>query len=93
MGLKENKELYQSLKESKKLSALSFLAIYVTDKKIIKAVIERDPTYWWTLYHFHWGMAVRNALREVDYGEEYFGIGNLDDIYIELVEDMINETY
>lgn len=91
MGLAVNRKLYQNLKECKKLSAISFLATLISrkDKKRIKIKIKRDPEGWFALYHHGWGTCIRNALREVNYGEKYFGINNLDDIYVELVEDMI----
>jgi hypothetical protein len=39
--------------------------------------------------HFGFGMAVRNALRKAGFGEEYFGIHNLDDIYIDVIEEAV----
>jgi hypothetical protein len=37
-------------------------------------------------FHFIGGMRVRNALRQADMGEEFFGVDNLDDIYVPLIE-------
>lgn len=36
--------------------------------------------------HFGWGMGIRNYLRQQGYGEKWFGIDNLDDFYVTLVE-------
>jgi hypothetical protein len=39
--------------------------------------------------HFGFGMTVRNALRRAGFGEEYFGVHNLDDIYIDVIEEAV----
>lgn len=36
--------------------------------------------------HFGIGMAIRNALRQGGYGEQFFGIDNIDDYYSPIVE-------
>lgn len=43
---------------------------------------------WWAHngWHFFGGQDVRNLLRSKGYDEKYFGIDNLDDIYINLIE-------
>lgn len=38
-----------------------------------------------------WGMGVRNALREHGFGEEPFGVRNLDNIYVPLIEEAVTE--
>ncbi len=48
-----------------------------------------DPENWWKRGHFHFGLAVRNQLRRRDYDADYFGVSNLDDIYIYLVEESL----
>ena len=59
----------------------------VTIRKFMK-----DKGSDWILEHHHtWGMAVRNNLREAKFGEAEFGIQNLDDIYVELVEEAVKE--
>jgi hypothetical protein len=60
-------------------------------KTQIRAEISADPNGWAAKYHFFWGMGVRNLLREKGFGEEYFPIWNLDDIYVSLVEDAVKE--
>lgn len=55
-------------------------------KAQIRAAINEDPDEWFVPYHLWWGMAVRNFLREKGFGEEYWPICNLDDIYVPLVE-------
>jgi hypothetical protein len=56
----------------------------------ILAAYRANPERWYVGSHFYWGMAVRNLLREKGFGEEYFGVHNLDDIYIALVEEALN---
>jgi hypothetical protein len=48
---------------------------------------------WWLPdgWHFGGGMAIRNLLRKHGFSEEYFGVGNLDDIYIGLVEEAMQQ--
>lgn len=52
----------------------------------IQAQIRVNPQTWWTMHHFHWGMDVRNFLRQYGFGEKEFGIDNLDDYWVGLVE-------
>jgi hypothetical protein len=58
-------------------------------KDEIRKAYAADPKGWYTGYHFGWGMAVRNLLREKGFGEKYFGVHNLDDIYVALVEEAL----
>ena len=46
-----------------------------------------DPEGWMLPYHFTTGMWIRNQLRDSGFGEQEFNIANLDNIYIELVEE------
>jgi hypothetical protein len=55
----------------------------------IKNAYRKDPKNWYVGYHFGWGMSVRNLLREKGFGEEYFKIHNLDDIYVALIEEAL----
>jgi len=58
-------------------------------KSHIRARIEQDPERWWVGGHFRAGMLVRNCLRVSGYGEKEFGITNLDNIYVELLEEAV----
>lgn len=91
MGLKVNQKLYNSISDQKKKLAIEFLRCYLKDKEIIKMAIQIDPECWFAPYHFNWGMAIRNGLRCEGFGESYFEIDNLDDIYVELVEETVKE--
>jgi len=93
MGLPECKIIYNALSEIKKKKAIKFLKKEISQElKIgLKLLIKKDPENWFTKYHFEWGMAIRNLLRRKGFGEKYFGINNLDDIYVELIEDAIKE--
>lgn len=55
----------------------------------IRAAERRDLQEWWAAHHFGWGMDVRNLLRRHGFGEEELGVGNLDDVYVGLVEEAI----
>jgi len=93
MGLPENMLVYQYIPTSKKEVAKKFLSELIPEKvkRKIRKEIKRDPEGWFTPYHFHWGMGIRNELRQNGYGEAYFLVKNLDDIYVELVEDAVRK--
>jgi len=80
-------EIYRAIPEAKRHQAIGFLFGKLTDQDRIREAIKADPKEWWACYHFFWGMSVRNLLRQHGMGEDFFGVANLDDIYIELVED------
>ena len=52
----------------------------------IRNAVAADPQEWWAGSHFDWGMGVRNLLRAKGFGEKEFGVDNLDDYYVGLVE-------
>lgn len=45
----------------------------------------KNPDNWIDRYHFTWGKAVRNLMRDEGFTDARFG-GNLDDYYVQLVE-------
>ena len=59
--------------------------------RAVRSAIARDPQEWWVAHHFHWMMSVRNLLREHGFGEKEFGIDNLDDYAVGLVELAMEE--
>lgn len=64
----------------------------VVKDKIAEAMAE-DPESWAVEYHFGWGMAVRNLLRDV-YADVELPTGNWDDYYIPAVEAAVRgENY
>lgn len=87
----ECNQLYENLSAELKTPALKMLA---EELKAARAEIQnaytKDPEGWYTGYHFGWGMAVRNLLRKRGFGEAYFGIHNLDDIYGALVVEALD---
>ena len=90
MGLPQLRKSYDDLLWEKKYPAIEFLKkLTKEDAEEIRKAIKADPKSWFAGYHFNWGMWVRNQLRSAGYGENYFGIQNLDDIYCELVEDAV----
>jgi hypothetical protein len=93
MGLKECRIIYNALSQEKKNKVIKFLRKIIPDddKLKIRQLIHEAPEGWFAFYHHGWGTAIRNALRHKRFGEKYFGINNLDDIYVELVEDAIKE--
>ena len=52
----------------------------------VKDAMGKDPKKWWIPAHLYWGMGVRNMLRTNGFLDDRSPSGNLDDIYIELVE-------
>lgn len=42
---------------------------------------------WIAPYHFTTGMWIRNELRNQGYGEKEFNISNMDNIYVDLLEE------
>lgn len=75
-------------------SALWPAAVRATQRKLgplgVRTIRTRYATLkdgWWTRFHLGSGMAYRNWLREHGYGEHDFGIGNLDNIYVRLLEE------
>ena len=66
--------------------------ILPSDVDTIHAAIVANPEAWWAPYHFYAGMAIRNRLRNGGFGEEYWPIWNLDDIWVPLVELAVDIT-
>jgi hypothetical protein len=54
--------------------------------EVVSDMIKENPTKWYVMHHFSWGMVMRNLLRENGYGEQELGISNLDDYYVALIE-------
>lgn len=61
------------------------------DMASVKLEADKDPE-WWTTHHFLGMMGVRNALRSAGFGETEFGIDNLDDYAVGLVELALGVT-
>ena len=88
---KECLEMYKNISQEIKKPVIEMLKNQlIPDMKEIKKLMLLKKEDWWIGYHFGWGMGIRNLLREKGFGEEYFGIHNLDDIYINLVEEAVN---
>ena len=49
-----------------------------TTKEKIKEDIRDDPLYWFAPYHFGWGMAIRNLLRDKICSDDKLPSGNWD---------------
>jgi hypothetical protein len=83
-------QMYADLDDGLKAPALAMLKRELSPVYgQIKDAYKFDPSGWYIGYHFGWGMAVRNLLRQKGFGEEYFHIHNLDDIYVKLVEEAL----
>ncbi len=90
MTPEERREAYTAITPEVKAPALSLLTELLEPMAAqIRLDYEKDPVNWWKQGHFHFGLAVRNQLRRKGFGEDYFGITNLDDIYVFLVEDTL----
>jgi len=55
----------------------------------IHDLVQMQSEAWPARYHMDWGMHVRNSLRNTAFGEKDFGVLNLDNIYVELVEEAV----
>ena len=56
-------------------------------RQLLREAIEENPQRWWVARHYGWGTRVRNELRSNGHGESEFGVGNLDDVYVGLIEE------
>lgn len=87
------KKVWENVQEEKRIEAASYLnktlpknAYDFLNEAFSKntddyEILEDMPLR----FHFEYGMAVRNELRSAGFGEEYFGIENLDFIYMQLL--------
>lgn len=88
------REKRQDLETAKALplwaAAVAWLRGYLAEevKAKIRAVVGTQD--WPAAYHMGWGMAVRNALRTHGFSEKDFRVMNLDNIYVELVEEAVS---
>jgi hypothetical protein len=57
----------------------------------IRKLMDRDGDNWISVngIHFHWGMAVRNYLRENGLTDDLIPGGNWDDYYADMVEEVV----
>jgi predicted Rdx family selenoprotein len=60
---------------------------FVEEAKILR---QMKPSGWMIPHHFTAGMMIRNRLREGGFGEKAFGIENLDNIYIEILNEALD---
>lgn len=89
----ECEQMYKDLTPEVKAPALEMLRTELKSAvDEIRAAYIAAPEEWYVPFHFGWGMAVRNLLREKGFGEEYFKVHNLDDIYVALVEEALGLT-
>ena len=74
--------------------AVEFLRSWLTPsvQQQIREVVNIKSPDWPAGYHLGWGMGLRNTLREHGFGEEPFGVRNLDNIYVPLVEEAVSGT-
>lgn len=84
-------EVYATLSPEIKAPALAMLAHELSglDGRSIRDMYEENPTGWMVPYHFSAGMSIRNLLRDRGFGEDYFNVDNLDDIYVALIEEAL----
>lgn len=86
----ERRGMYAAISHEIKAPALSLLVELLEPVAVeIRTDFGKDPHCWWKRGHFHFGLAVRNQLRRKMYDEDYFGVSNLDDIYVFLVEEAL----
>ena len=74
------------------LKSVQFLRLHLAEQlPLIREMIAKDPQKWWVSHHFGAMRGIRNILRGNGFGEKEFGIDNLDDYAVGLVE-MAAET-
>jgi hypothetical protein len=94
MGLAEHHRLmYARFSQARKDPAIAALREGLPEptKIQIREAVKDDPWDWFLPYHFHWGMDVRNLLRQKGFGEDYWPVASLDNIYVLLVEEAVRE--
>ena len=71
-----------------KNSAVQCLKTTLLDETIdeIRSAFKDDKDTWWASSHFHWGMNIRNLLRDNVCLDDKLPSGNWDDYYVPLVE-------
>ncbi len=57
----------------------------------IEVAMVTDPKNWWVGAHLWWGMRMRNMLRTNGFLDDRSPSGNLDDIYVELIEAAVKK--
>jgi hypothetical protein len=86
----ECKAMYDALPPELKAPAVAALAgVLVFEMEQLRELIQADPENWAAPFHSWGGMSVRNFLRKSGFGEDYFGVHNLDDIYVALIEEAV----
>lgn len=89
-ALRKQADLAIARKSSLWPSAVDFLRAYTAPDVVwLRDAIAVDPENWVAPYHFFWGMGVRNALRANGFSEGEFGVENLDNIYVALIEEAV----
>ena len=104
----ESYKLVASLGLQKVGAAVRFLRsrLSTDDVKFWAKEINKDAYSWWAKphggdrsmgypgvsFHMNHGMAIRNLLRGNGFSEAYFGVENLDDIYIPLFEAAVKNS-
>jgi hypothetical protein len=88
-----SRKFYDALPAEKKLPAIILLSKKLNDvnRAYMKKLKAASPDDWYVGQHFGGGMFVRNYLRRNGFGEAYWPIWNLDDIYVFLLEDAIDK--
>jgi hypothetical protein len=61
--------------------------LLVEEAPLVRAAIAARPDDWIAPHHFAWGMVIRNLLRREGFGEQELGVENLDNVYVELIEE------
>ena len=87
----ECQQMYSEIPQDKKDAAIKAFreSDYSQAFSKIREALAKDPDGWIGPYHFGWGMSVRNFFRQEGFGEDYFGIDNMDCIYRRLVEEAV----
>jgi len=85
--------MYSEIPQEKKDAAIAAFrkGKYAEQSPEIRKAIAAEGEHWNVPYHLGWGMSMRNFFRQEGFGEDYFGVDNLDCIYRLLIEDCVKE--
>ena len=90
MTLEERQGVYARVTPEIKAPVLTLLTELLEPMAAqIRSDFAANPENWWKRGYFHFGLAIRNQLLRRGYDANYFGVGNLDDIYIFLVKEAL----
>ena len=92
-GPLSSQKIFAELDVEKRKAAVLYLCEVIPEdmRCQIAELVKRTPRTWWGLHQRILGTHVRKELRKNGFGEEFMGVENLDDVWVELVEEAVKE--